>query len=160
MNIFVLDYDPKTCAKYHADKHVVKMILEHAQMMSTAIRLSGIDAGYKITHKNHPCSIWTRSSLDNFMWLYDLTYFLNEEYKRRYKHTYNHKSFDVIENILMITPEINIPNIGMTEFAQAMPDQYRNIDAVKAYRNYYINEKSHLFSWKDTEQPFWINKGV
>ena len=43
MNIFYLDKDPKVCAKMHVDKHCVKMIVEYAQLLSTAHRvLDGI----------------------------------------------------------------------------------------------------------------------
>lgn len=152
MNIFILDNDAKKCAEYHTDKHVVKMILEHAQMMSTAVRVSGLDSGYKIAHLNHPCTKWVRESLSNFLWLYDLTFYLNLEYRRRFNHSYNHKSFDVVDNL----PNPNIKDIGLTPFAQAMPDKYKNKDSVSAYRLYYINEKSHLFNWTDTEEPVWL----
>ena len=63
MNIFILDKNIKKCASYHCDKHVAKMILESAQMLSTAVRLAGDDIGYKVTHQNHPCMVWTRNSL-------------------------------------------------------------------------------------------------
>jgi len=152
MNIFVLDLDPKTCAQYHTDKHVVKMILEHAQMMSTALRVSGVDAGYKIAYLNHPCTKWVRESLANYNWLYDLTFYLNLEYRRRFNHDYNHKSFDIID----YAPEPKLPNIGLTTFAQAMLDEYKNNDPVVAYRSYYIGEKSHLFQWSKTDKPEWI----
>lgn len=143
MNIFLLDNDPKLCARYHSDKHVVKMILEHAQMMSTALRVSGVDAGYKIAHLNHPCTKWVRASYDNYNWLYDLTFYLNLEYRYRFNHNYNHKSFDMID----AAPEPILPNIGLTAFAQAMPDEYKNENAVIAYRRYYVHEKAHLHSW-------------
>lgn len=85
MNIFILDNDVSKCAMYHCDKHVVKMILESAQMLSTVIRESGIDCGYKITHLNHPCTIWTRESLSNWKWLRNLVEALNQEYKFRFE---------------------------------------------------------------------------
>lgn len=36
MNIFYLERDPKIAAEFHCDKHVVKMIVESAQMLSSA----------------------------------------------------------------------------------------------------------------------------
>jgi hypothetical protein len=72
MNIFILDEIPEKCARYHCDAHVIKMILESAQMLSTTVRLSGIDRGYKITHQNHPCTLWTGESLSNWQWLREL----------------------------------------------------------------------------------------
>jgi hypothetical protein len=104
MNIFVLDNDPKKCAEAHCDKHVVKMILEHAQLMCTAHHMQPnttmqYDIPYKQTHTNHPCAVWVRQSLDNYRWLYSMTDYLNDEYKRRFNHDVNHKSFDVINNL-------------------------------------------------------------
>jgi len=117
MNIFVLDSNPYECAKMHCDKHVVKMILEHAQMMCTTHHIyPRYDIKYKIpykqTHMNHPCSKWVRASLSNYKWLYKLTYHLNDEYKLRFNHDVNHKSFDVIDNL----PLPRISDLGLTRF--------------------------------------------
>jgi aspartate oxidase len=86
MNIFVLHKDTRKAAQMHCDKHVVKMILESAQMLSTAVRMNGIDAGYKLTHRNHPCNIWVRESLSNWQWLKSLACELNTEWQFRYNH--------------------------------------------------------------------------
>ncbi len=69
MNIFALDTDPVTCAQYHCDKHVIKMILESVQMLSTTCSILGAEAPYKPTHANHPCTKWVRESWENFGWL-------------------------------------------------------------------------------------------
>jgi hypothetical protein len=152
MNIFVLGHTPKDCALYHTDKHVVKMILESAQMLCTAINESGGIAPYRSTHINHPCNIWARTSIQNWCWLKNLTYSLNEEYKFRYGDK-EHKSWLAIKDL----PLPNLPDIGFTPFAQAMPDQYKDpTNPVKAYREYYKNEKQHLFSWKKRNTPGWI----
>ena len=153
MNIFILDSDIETCAKYHVDKHVVKMILESAQLLSTAVRVSGIDAGYRATHVNHPCSIWTRQSLSNWLWLKDFTDKLNSEYMYRYGKNNAHKSHD----IAMDLPNPNIPDIGLTSFALAMPDEFKGDDAVKSYRDYYINHKRHIAVWSKRSIPEWWN---
>ena len=150
MNIFILDYDIEKCAKYTCDKHCVKMILESAQMLSTACRLSGLDVGYKACYKNHPCGIWTRASLSNWLWLRKLVIELNGEWKRRFNHKQNHKSFEVV----MSLPYPKIKDYGLTPFAQAMPDVYKNKDAVNAYRNYYMGDKRHIAYWKNGK-PFW-----
>jgi hypothetical protein len=150
MNIFVLDYDIMKCAAYHNDRHCVKMILESAQMLSTACRLSGLDVGYKATHINHPANKWTRNSLYNWLWLRELVINLNSEWKRRFNHHENHKSYEVV----MSLPYPKINDIGLTDFAQAMPDQYRNKDTVDAYRNYYIGEKRDIANWKNNI-PWW-----
>jgi phage-related protein len=74
MNIFILDKDPKKIAMYHNDKHVVKMIVETAQLLCTAHHVSGTngDIPYRKTHQNHPCSIWARESIENYNWLLTL----------------------------------------------------------------------------------------
>lgn len=153
MNIFILDLDLTKCAKSHVDRHVVKMPLESAQMLSTAVRLSGIDAGYKITHQNHPCSIWVRSSLGNWLWLRDLAYELNEEWRYRYNHSNDCKSYETIKSL----PLPNIDDIGLTKFPICMDDESKiSDDPVLSYRNYYNTQKSHIFSWKNREIPDWV----
>lgn len=152
MNIFILDTNIKKCAEYHCDKHIVKMILESAQMLSTAVRISGLDFGYKIAHKNHPCTKWVRESLSNWNWLKELTKQLNDEYIFRYDKKVNHKSYDVVSAL----PDPEIPDIGLTPFAQAMPDQYKDKNAVNAYRDYYINEKSNFLKWTKRKIPSWV----
>ena len=72
MNIFVLDLDVKKCAEYHSNPHVLKMIIEYNQLLCSAHWLTGGEAPYKLTHKNHPCAIWTRECLENYIWLADL----------------------------------------------------------------------------------------
>jgi hypothetical protein len=147
MNIFILDEDPRKCAQYHCDKHVVKMILESVQMLST---VSG--AGYKPTHKNHPCTKWVQESLDNYLWLVRLTTELNKEWQFRYGHMRNHKSYDV----MMTLPVPKLPKKGLTRFAQAMPDYCKDFNAVDAYRTYYILEKSSMLKYTKRETPNFI----
>ena len=78
MNIFYLDEDPVLAAQMHCDKHVVKMILESAQLLSTAhLLIDGDELAderglYKATHKNHPSSKWVRDSSENYEWLWNL----------------------------------------------------------------------------------------
>lgn len=152
MNIFILDQNQEKAARYHVDKHVVKMPLETAQMLSTACRKFGIDAPYKMAFVNHPCSIWARESLDNFEWLIELGLQICKEYTYRYNKI--HKCQSVINFFVKNKPPIN--KVGLTPFAQAMPQYLKNIDAVKAYRKYYQCEKKHLFSWKNREKPCWL----
>lgn len=149
MNIFVLDLDHEKNAQYHVDKHCSKMIVEYAQMLSTAVRLSGVDAGYKISHRNHPCTRWVGESRENWLWLRDLLDALNTEWKYRYNHERNHKSFDVA----MSLPIPKLPSVGLTPFAQAMPEYCKCNNAVRAYRRYYRWEKNHIASWKNRKKP-------
>ena len=156
MNIFVLDQNIRKCAEYHCDKHVIKMILESAQMLSSVVRIQGHDIGYKLTHKNHPCTIWARESLSNYLWLLQLTEDLNSEYRYRYNKEVNHKSYDMVKTL----PIPNLPAIGLTPFAQAMPEQYKNKNTVQAYRSYYLNEKSNILQWTKREPPFFYKEWI
>ena len=155
MNIFILDYDVKKCAQYHVDKHVVKMILETAQLLCGVHHLTSQvtpQVPYKLSHKNHPCSIWTRESLSNYLYLCELGLELCKEYTYRYGK--RHKSQDVIEWCLINKP--NIPDVGFTEPAMAMPDEYKVKSVVESYRNYYMGAKSGFTVWKNREKPFWF----
>lgn len=142
MNIFVLDTNPALAAQAHADIHVNKMILEAAQMLCTAY-----GGPYRPTHKNHPCTRWVAESEANAYWLVELAYYLNEEAKLRYGKTTDHKSWEVIESL-------DICSSGaITPFAQAMPDEYKDEDAVLAYRTYYRTKPK--IEWNYTEPPEW-----
>lgn len=94
MNIFLTDPDPRLCAVVLDDKRVVKMVLETAQMLATNCDTRGIYLGYRSTHLNHPCSVWSRSSSLAFSWLVEHGLWLADEYKRRYKR--DHASLPVI----------------------------------------------------------------
>jgi hypothetical protein len=164
MNIFFLDTDVTKNAQYHVDKHVVKMILETAQLLCSVQHLNGNVSNeqipYKMTHKNHPCAIWARETLPNYLYLCELGLALGEEYTYRYGKT--HKSVEVIKWCLT-----NKPNIPDTEFTcppLAMPDEFKTISncypitsAVMSYRNYYKGAKSDLASWKKRDVPTWYS---
>ena len=149
MNIFVLSMDIEQCARYHNDKHVNKMILESAQMLSTAVRLSGVDCptAYKTTHKNHGSNVWARESLSNWRWLRTLALTLSDEFDWRFDRAEPHKS----KGIILSLPEPDIEDKGLTPFYQGMPDEYRGPNAVDAYRLYYNLDKRIWFSKKTKE---------
>lgn len=159
MNIFVLSKNAKECAIYHANKHLIKMILETAQLLCSAhivldnvLIIEDVEL-YKLTHKNHPCAIWTRSSKVNYEWLYDLFYELCDEYTYRYGKV--HLCFQKFKDVLVFVPK-NIPNEPMTDFALAMPDECKEDDPVESYRNYYRTHKRHLCIWSKREVPEWL----
>ena len=128
------------------------MLLESGQLLSNAHYFTGGHGICKQTHFNHPCSIWTRTSTDNYKWLSQLAYALCDEYTYRYDKT--HAWQDNIQWLRDNVPDL--PQIGMTPFAQAMPEIYKiNNNAIQAYRNYYIYEKSHLAVWKRRDHPEW-----
>ena len=154
MNIFFLDFDTKKCAQYHCDKHVVKMILETAQLLCGTHWVIGNEAPYKLSHKNHPCSIWVRESLSNYLYLCDLGLELSKEYTYRYGK--RHKSQDVIEWCLINKP--NIQDVDFTSPPLAMGDEFKiNNDVIESYRNYYKESKSKIVSWKNREKPEWFS---
>jgi hypothetical protein len=156
MNIFAIHIDPDIAAIEHTDKHVVKMITENVQMMSAAVRMSGIDVGYRLTHKNHPCTIWTRESLSNWIWLKRLTIALHKEWQFRFNHPsdHHHKAYDM----MLTLPNPNIKDIGLTPFALAIPEKFKKPDPVESYRHFYAVDKRHLHKWTGRSNPNWINQ--
>ena len=143
MNIFFLDRDPAKAAEMQVNKHVIKMILESAQMLCTAHHelYSFHTAFYKPTHKNHPCSIWVRESRDHYKWLYHHMMALGSEYTRRYGK--NHKTIMKLGHILK-TPPYLLMNTGWEDPPQCMPDEFKREDTVEAYRAYYEYKKELL----------------
>jgi hypothetical protein len=162
----------------HVDKHCVKMILEYAQLLSTAHRvLDGIqviglsksgrkqtryelpdnrdDILYSATHINHPSAIWVRQSQANYIWLYELFGWLCNEYTYRYG---KHHATTRLDSELMIPPK-NITLGDFTEPTPAMPDHYKVAgDSIQSYKNYYLGDKQRMFSWKNRETPSFIAK--
>ena len=150
MNIFVVDEDPEVAARQLCDKHVVKMILETAQMLCTVALEHGFTAPYKKAHPKHPCTLWAGKSAANWTWLIDHGLAMSEEYTARYGRT--HKSEAVIKWCRSLP--IKFPASKLTPFAQAMPEQYKNECTVTAYRAYYHGEKAGFATWK-SEVPKW-----
>ena len=153
MNIFVLDLDTKKCAEYHVNAHAIKMVLETAQLLCGVHWVEGGEAPYKLSHKNHPCSIWARECVENYVWLCDLGLALSKEYSHRYNK--RHKSQDIIEWCYDKIPNLR-SNGDMTPFALAMPDECKIGNAVESYREYYMTEKRSLASWKMRSIPQWF----
>ena len=186
MNIFILDQSPQIAAEYHCDKHVVKMILESAQMLSTAHWLQALkmfnkdisdfkrvrDAKeflyanlkesmqppYKITHVRHPCTIWTTESMENYVWHVKLLFYLCGEYTKRYGKI--HKTAQYIKWFVDNRP-YQIPKTGMTPFKICMSDEYKvSADPVECYKEYYIKDKSRFAKWKLGNVPRWYAKSL
>lgn len=153
MNIFVLDKDVKKASQYHVDKHIVKMPLETAQMLCTTHWITGNQAPYKATHLKHPCNLWLLKSIKNYEWLVELGLQLCKEYTFRYNK--KHKCEEIINWCKDNKP--CLPNLEMTDFALAMPEEHKSIDAIESYRNYYIKDKKHLHNWTKREKPYFIN---
>jgi hypothetical protein len=177
MNIFYLSKDYKEAAKMHLDKHVVKMILEYAQILSTTHRvLDGeeyyvvtekqrrikrwkhpcleLENGlYKASHVNHPSNIWARKSRDNYVWLYKLWRELCKEYTYRYGKI--HLTYKKLHEHLRRVP-VNIEYTHFSQVLQAMPDKYKDTDSVVAYRRYYIHDKKDFAKWTKRDVPEWF----
>lgn len=177
MNIFFVDRNPYVAAKSLADKHVIKMILESAQLLSTAHRVldgqemittsksgrkqkiwtlndSRNDLLYKATHINHPCSVWTRTTSQNYRWLWEHFAGLLEEYTYRYHKT--HACYSLF--VPLFEYPHNIKKGDFTDPPLAMPPECKvSKDVVACYRHYYKYNKSHLFSWKNNNKPEWIS---
>ena len=164
MNIFYLSSCPQEAAESHNDKHCVKMILEYAQMLSTAHRELDDDVPdilYKSTHKNHPSTIWARSSKQHYDWLFRLFRQLSAEYTLRYSKGGDwgrdlkvHKTWEKLGKLLKKAPK-NIKDSGWVDPPQCMPDYCKKPDTIDAYRNYYILEKSKFAKWNYTSVPDW-----
>ena len=150
MNIFYLHEDPRKAAGYQYNKHVVKMILESAQMLCTAHHHfdNGNNVPYKKAHYNHPSTIWARQNSRNYYWLYNHMLALGEEYTKRYGKTHLTitKCFKPLQNV-----PVGMPLGGpATQPPQCMPDEYKNDCAVKAYWSYYLGEKHSVANSNET----------
>lgn len=176
MNIFYVHNDPKTCAQQHVDKHVVKMILEYGQLLSTAHRICDGVLGdrlsksgrrqkfysiadnrdtllYSATHVNHPSAKWARHTRANYEWLYTLFTELLDEYTFRYGK--QHATSRLVD--ILAKPPKNIPDGDFCEPWRAMPDEFKvDGDAIQSYRNYYNGAKMNMFKWKNRPTPDWI----
>jgi len=153
LNIFALSEKPHEAARWHVDKHVVKMPLETAQILcAVRYQYGDKEVPYKPSHSNHPCCQWVAESAENYVWLCILGVELCKEYTHRYHKT--HKCKAIIEDCLNKIPK-RIPNKGRTKFVQVMPESCRMDNPVLAYRHYYMQEKSHLANWKHRIVPFW-----
>lgn len=149
MNIFVLSTSPRLCAKYHCDKHLGKMILEAAQMLCTVNHKYGLKTPYLPTHHNHPCTLWAGRSLENNLWLRELARCLEDERQYRFGHKVTHRSLTVIESLAV--PEL--PKLGRTRFARAMPEEYLRSSSVQSYRAYYHSKT--FATWTRRSVPYW-----
>lgn len=179
MNIFFLHQNPAVCAEQHCDKHVVKMLVEYAQLMSTAHRVldgqlwfgrstTGRKINryfhpdtvmnqelYKACHVNHPSAVWVRHSAENYDWLQMLWTALSEEYTHRYGRL--HESYRKLEYYLLLPPK-NFKAEGFTQPTPAMSHYPQCIvegDSVASYRNYYREAKSDFARWTNRDEPDW-----
>jgi len=157
MNIFYLDPNIDKCVQFHCDKHVVKMVLEYAQLLSSVHHMTGSsnESMYKLTHKNHPDAIWARSSMQNYEYLFCLAIALGDEYTYRYSKV--HKSIAIIESM----PTPSLPSLGFSEPPKCVHDDFKQMDdTVEAYRAYYNRDKAHFCKWSHRPVPYWFNPKI
>ena len=178
MNIFYIHTDPKMCAEWSVDSHCVKMILEAAQLLSTAHRLiDGVEYTdktktgrnvkrwrlsdarepvlYSATHINHPSAVWARQSSHAYAFLWCYLYEHCKEYTYRYGKVHKVESSGLLK--ALVSPPNNIPINYKTQPPSAMDPKYIiSEDAVVNYRNYYKVGKAHLHKWKNRQPPAWI----
>jgi hypothetical protein len=161
MNIFFLHRIARLAAKYHCNKHVVKMILETAQLLSSAhhqldpergTQLAKAKTIYKPSHANHPCAIWTRETSENYKWLCQLGQELCKEYTARYGKV--HKTDPMIKWFSRNLPS-SIPKGKYSDPPQVMPEEHKQKDTVTAYRTYYVTDKARFAKWPDGKTPKW-----
>jgi hypothetical protein len=162
MNIFATDRDTTICATYHTDRHIVKMPLETAQMVSFIYHnkelwdrpIPQLLMGDSNTHVKHPCSLWMKENLSNFMWSCELGIKLVEEYRYRYNSQKHERCLLIFEWALANLPDLEIEL--MTPFAKAMPEEYKVDCPIDSYRNYYKFGKVELHQWSKRNKPEWI----
>ena len=182
MNIFYLHADPVVCAEMHCDKHVVKMCIEYAQLLSTAHRvIDGTpwtgktvngrsiqryfhpdlymnDTLYKASHINHPSAVWARQTRENYLWLYDLWIATCNEYTHRYGK--KHESERKLDMALLLPP-MKLTETGFSEPPPAMkayPECIVEGDSIRSYRNFYWADKRKFAKWTNREEPRWWKK--
>ena len=163
MNIFVLHKNPRLCAQYHCDKHVLKQIPDIAKILCTVMRENGIPYGYTSGNKNHPCVRWVAEADSNFVWLRELGLELCKEYGYRYeKGAADHASEGIIRNAYLKSLESmsklkkasNLEEITLPPLC--IPDYLKLDDPIQAYRQYYLVEKADLLSYTKRNVPEWI----
>ncbi len=157
MNIFVLNRNPRLAAQDHCDRHVVKMIIESAQLMSFVHHLNGSTVrnmcAFSETHAKHPCTLWAATSIENYEWLYELAVALSAEYTERYGKV--HKTYR--ERIVHLRKPPAIKQRAMTPHVQCMPEYLHHANVVTAYRDFYLMEKGFAhYNYRHSPRPLWL----
>lgn len=148
MNVFYTDTDPIIAANNLNDKHIIKMCLETAQILSTVSHRYGVTAPYKPTHSKHPCVLWAGESKEHWTWLVRHGLAIGNEYRRRYDK--EHKSVKVIQ--WCDKQGGRPPSKGWNSPPACMPNQFK----------YNLND-----FWKDVQEsaravkgPAWLKAGI
>lgn len=171
MNLFLLHRKHAKNVRKHCNRHVVKMVLETAQLLWAAARCGGAPLDnldvtpYKMTHKWHPTAIWVRKTLENWKYTMEFAFTLSKEYTRRYGKVHKcHAHFVALRKLGYYAPLERraiknkcgvIKRSKCTPFPLAMPEEcvvFRNnkIDPVRSYRKYY---KIKSKEWAEKGRP-------
>lgn len=183
LNFFFLDRDPKKCAHYHGDKHLNKMQLEYAQIVSTVLwKIHGKTPFlteedkphlYKPSHVNHPVVVWATQSSAHVFMIIEVGLALAEEKKSRaiiakgLKKTWKttHKSTPVLEWVKTHMPQDELFELGKewVDPPACMPQclKTKGKDVVDRYRLYYAAHKVQLtgLCWRPyVEEPHFLEE--
>jgi hypothetical protein len=185
MNIFYLSENPIEAAEWMVDRHVVKMILESAQLLSTAHRiLDGKEIQIQAdieqidgTIKTRKKKLWllgdareeiiysaTHINHPSAVWArtsienynWLVDHFFALMQEYNYRYEKTHKCFGEI-SFALCTPPKNLEEYDMTKMPSCMAEEYIvSDDPILNYRNYYKMGKTHLHSWKKRSPPWWL----
>jgi hypothetical protein len=156
LNIFSLDKDPVVCAAYHVDRHVVKMIVEYAQLLSTAHHLRGTrykegEIYKKISNPGHGACVWTCQTSGNYQYVHRLLMAVLDEYTFRYGKIHKVRR-DGMDQRLKRLP-LNIERAPMTKQILTIPEDCKGPSVIASYRRTYANHKQHLLRWTSRPMP-------
>ena len=160
MNIFITDPCSERSANALCDMHLVKMVVETGQILSTAILFHAPDTEglYKPTHKNHPCVVWARTCRRSFCWLLDHGLCLAEEYERRFGR--EHKTHALLKLMMGMWQAMPVTGKEQPPFVYCGPEEHSNPDVPTAYRTY-LSAKYKAWGpkkarWTNAEPPSWF----
>lgn len=168
LNIFHLHPNPEVCAEHYVDIHLGKILIECAQMLSTAVRLTPgagdefhLNSFYQATHINHPMNVWVRSSYSNWYWTILHAMALSKEYTYRLLKihgAHGNGLNPLLDDDVNIFMHRNLP-YAPTPFPLCIPDHYKFYDDPHwAYRAYYKFGKSHVHKWTKRGPPEWMDQ--
>jgi len=187
MNLFYLDKDLDKCAEYHVDKHVVKMILEAAQIICTNLTidhlfgfvpdkinseqnkmLSEFRKEQKVLPQEQRLFKYLPTMQNHPSTIWARSSLDNFEWTFCYamaladEYTYRYGKVHKTAELLRTLPEPkHIQRVGFTTFGLAMPDELKDYDnPIQSYRNYYMLDKGTFASWSHREKPSWWDEDL
>lgn len=161
MNIFYLSQCAYTSAEWMHEKHTVKMVLESAQILSTAVQMNIMETDnrlFKCAHIYHPSVKWVSESIWHYEWLMRHYQALSAKYARVFNR--DHIAYTRLISYLREYYDL-FPDNGFRHPPLCMPDKYKVHDSAEAcYRAYYIGEKLRNRCYYKFPEPFWIPRSI